>query len=43
MSDTDADGVEPKPPRETSVLYGHAEAEHALLEAYRGGALPMRG
>lgn len=36
MNDTDADGVEPKPPRETSVLYGQAEAEHALLEAYRG-------
>ena len=36
MNDTDAGGVEPKPPRETSVLYGQAEAEHALLEAYRG-------
>ncbi|MGZ3328829.1 MAG: DNA polymerase III subunit delta' [Xanthobacteraceae bacterium] len=36
MNDTDADSVEPKPPRETSVLYGQAEAEHALLEAYRG-------
>jgi DNA polymerase-3 subunit delta' len=27
-------------PRKTSVLYGHAEAEAALLEAYRGGRIP---
>ncbi len=42
MSDTDdeADGVEPPPPRETTVLYGHAEAERALLAAYRGARFP---
>jgi DNA polymerase-3 subunit delta' len=32
--------TEPLPPRETSVLYGHAAAESALLESYRSGRLP---
>ena len=36
MSDADAEGVEPRAPRETTVLHGQAEAERALLEAYRG-------
>ena len=27
-------------PRKTSVLFGHAEAERALLDAYRGGRIP---
>jgi DNA polymerase-3 subunit delta' len=27
-------------PRATTVLYGHAEAEQAFLEAYRGGRMP---
>jgi DNA polymerase-3 subunit delta' len=27
-------------PRETGVLYGHAEAERALLDSYRGGRMP---
>ena len=36
MSDADAEGVEPRAPRETTALHGHAEAERALLEAYRG-------
>ena len=27
-------------PRETSVLFGHREAETALLDAYRGGRIP---
>ena len=36
MSDADAEGVEPRAPRETTVLHGHADAERALLEAYRG-------
>ena len=42
MSGTDdqGDGLEPLNPRETSVLYGHAEAERALLAAYRGGRFP---
>ena len=42
MSNTDdeADGVEPPLPRETTVLYGHAQAERALLAAYRGARFP---
>ena len=36
----DSDGVEPRLPRETTVLYGHAEAERALLDAYRSGRFP---
>ena len=27
-------------PRETLSLYGHVEAEHAFLDAYRGGRMP---
>ena len=27
-------------PRETLTLYGHVEAEHAFLDAYRGGRMP---
>jgi DNA polymerase-3 subunit delta' len=27
-------------PRETSALFGHADAERALLEAYQGGRIP---
>ena len=27
-------------PRETAALFGHAEAERTLLEAYRGGRIP---
>src|SRR5881397_2764752 len=27
-------------PRVTTALFGHAEAEQALLEAYRGGRIP---
>jgi DNA polymerase III subunit delta' len=41
VSDADDEArVEPRPPRETVALYGHAEAEGALLEAYRGGRFP---
>jgi DNA polymerase III subunit delta' len=42
MSEDDgADGGgEPRAPRETVLLYGHAEAESALLEAYRSGRFP---
>ena len=39
MSAADEDGGLTAP-RATSVLYGHGEAENALLEAYRGGRLP---
>jgi DNA polymerase-3 subunit delta' len=35
-----ADAGEPRHPRETTVLVGHADAELALLEAYRGGRIP---
>jgi DNA polymerase III subunit delta' len=28
------------PPRETTVLFGHRDAEQALLNAYRGGRIP---
>jgi DNA polymerase-3 subunit delta' len=34
------DEVELTPPRATAALYGHSDAERALLEAYRGGRLP---
>jgi DNA polymerase-3 subunit delta' len=36
VSDADAEAAEPRAPRETTVLHGQAEAERALLEAYRG-------
>jgi DNA polymerase-3 subunit delta' len=39
-TDDEADGVEPPLPRETTVLYGHAHAERALLAAYRGARFP---
>ncbi len=32
--------VEVRPPRETSVLFGHAVAEQTLLTAYRSGRMP---
>ena len=32
-----SDDTEPPHPRETTVLFGHGEAEQALLEAYRSG------
>jgi DNA polymerase-3 subunit delta' len=31
---------EVRPPRETAVLFGHAEAEQAMLASYRGGRAP---
>ncbi len=42
MSEADdrADSVEARPPRETTVFYGHGEAQDALLEAYRSGRFP---
>jgi DNA polymerase III subunit delta' len=39
MSD-DSDTSEALPPRETSVFYGHAEAEMTLLDSYRSGRIP---
>jgi DNA polymerase-3 subunit delta' len=42
MSEADgaAGDIEPRAPRETVVLYGHAEAESVLLEAYRSRRFP---
>ena len=42
MSEADgaAGDIEPRAPRGTVVLYGHAEAESTLLEAYRSGRFP---
>jgi len=38
---TDADEeVEPPLPHETTVLFGHADAERALLDGYRGARVP---
>ena len=39
MSDDDTDR-EVLRPRETSVLFGHDDAERALLDAYKGGRIP---
>jgi DNA polymerase-3 subunit delta' len=40
MSDDDTDDRDVLLPRETSVLFGHVEAELALLESYRHGRIP---
>jgi DNA polymerase III subunit delta' len=40
VSDDAADRAEWPSPRETVVLYGHAEAEQALLAAYRSSRFP---
>ena len=40
-ADRSGDGdAEPPHPRETSAWFGHAAAERALVEAYRGGRIP---
>jgi DNA polymerase III subunit delta' len=40
-ADRSRDGdAEPPHPRETSAWFGHAAAERALVEAYRGGRIP---
>ncbi|HEY7662472.1 MAG TPA: DNA polymerase III subunit delta' [Xanthobacteraceae bacterium] len=39
-AEDEAEGAEPRLPRETTAFYGHAEAEGALLAAYRGGRFP---
>jgi DNA polymerase III subunit delta' len=40
VSDDETEAIEPRHPRETTVLFGQGEAEQALLDAYRGGRLP---
>jgi len=41
VSDAEArEDSEPPHPRETTVLFGHGDAEQALLEAYRSGRIP---
>jgi DNA polymerase-3 subunit delta' len=40
MSPQANDAAEVPHPRRTQVLFGHAEAEAALLSAYRGGRIP---
>ena len=40
MSDDVDDPAEATPPRATTVLFGHRDAEQTLLDAYRGGRLP---
>jgi DNA polymerase-3 subunit delta' len=40
MSDDDTDDRDVLLPRETSVLFGHVEAERALLESYQSGRIP---
>ena len=40
MSPAKVSDDEPPHPRETTGLFGHAEAEQMLLEAYRGGRIP---
>ncbi len=40
MSEDDTDDRAVKLPRETDVLFGHAEAERALLDGYKSGRMP---
>ena len=40
MSADEPERIEPAPPRETAVLFGHAYAEQALLAAYQGARFP---
>jgi DNA polymerase-3 subunit delta' len=40
MSDHDTDNDEVLLPRQTSVLFGHTEAELALLQSYQSGRIP---
>ncbi len=40
MSDADNDTSDVLLPRETAVLFGHADAEQALLESYQSGRIP---
>jgi DNA polymerase-3 subunit delta' len=40
VSDDTDDDRDAKLPRETNVLFGHAEAERALLDGYKSGRMP---
>lgn len=40
MSEDDDDDIGVRLPRETAVLFGHGEAEQALLESYKSGRIP---
>jgi DNA polymerase-3 subunit delta' len=40
MSNDDTNDRDAKLPRETSVLFGHEEAERALLDSYKSGRIP---
>jgi DNA polymerase-3 subunit delta' len=40
VSRSQAREIEAPPPRETTALFGHADAERTLLAAYRGGRMP---
>ena len=40
MSRSQGREIEAPPPRETSALFGHGDAERTLLAAYRGGRMP---
>jgi len=40
VTSSDNDDLDQKLPRETTALFGHKEAERALLEAYKGGRIP---
>ena len=39
-AEADDEEAEPSPPRATTVWFGHAQAERALLDAYRGARMP---
>ena len=40
MSDEESDDRDSRLPRETTALFGHEEAERALLDAYKSGRIP---
>lgn len=40
MSDEESDDRDSRLPRETTALFGHEEAERALLDAYKSGRMP---
>jgi DNA polymerase III subunit delta' len=40
VSREESDDGDSKLPRETTALFGHEEAEHALLDAYKSGRIP---